>query len=86
MAADTVSTSSELKIELLFNDTDTRTITLKNPKTTIASSEITALETLMLNSGDSLLISDKTGAQLNRIQTVTRIDTETTILGIDVIE
>lgn len=77
--ADKVTTSHELKIENLFVDGDTRTITLKNPKATINSSEITALETLILN-GDgkqSILIGDKYGSDFRRIQEVRRV-TKTT--------
>lgn len=81
--ADTQTITRELKIELLFNDTDTRTITLKNPQTTIEQSTITALNNLILNSGtNTLLISDKTGATFNRIQKITRINQTKTNLDI----
>lgn len=77
--ADKATTTNELKIENLFVDGDTRTITLKNPKTTISTSEITALETLILN-GDgsqSILIGDKYGSDFRRIQEVRRIEKTT---------
>lgn len=77
--ADKTTTTKELKIENLFTDGDTRTITLKNPKETIETNEITALETLILN-GDgtqSILIGDKYGSDFKRIQEVRRI-TKTT--------
>lgn len=77
--ADKITTTRELKIENLFVDGDTRTITLKNPKTAISTSEITALETLILN-GDgsqSILIGDKYGSDFRRIQEVRKI-TKTT--------
>ena len=73
--ADKVTTTNELKIDNLFVDGDTRLITLKNPKATIETSEITALETLIKNgTGEaSLLIGDKYGSDFRRIQEVTRI-------------
>lgn len=77
--ADKTTTTKELKIENLFTDGDTRTITLKNPKETIETNEITALETLILN-GDgtqSILIGDKYGSDFRRIQEVRRV-TKTT--------
>lgn len=68
--ADKITTTNELKIENLFVDGDTRTITLKNPKATIETSEITALETLIKNGSDgstSLLIGDKYGSDFKQI-------------------
>lgn len=79
--ADKVTTTNELKIENLFVDGDTRTITLKNPKETIATSEITALETLIKNGNDgseSLLIGDKYGSDFRRIEEVRRVNKTTT--------
>lgn len=77
--ADKVTTTNELKINNLFTDGDTRLITLKNPKATIETSEITALETLIKN-GDgtaSILIGDKYGSDFRRIQEVTRVSKTT---------
>lgn len=78
--ADKVTTSNELKIENLFTDGDTRTITLKNPKATIETSEITALETLIKN-GDgtqSILIGDKYGSDFKQIWEVRKTSKTTT--------
>ena len=81
--ADTQTITKELKIELLFNDTDTRIITLKNPKESITTSDITSLEAVLLNGGtNTLVVSDKTGATLNKIKTVTKIGTTKTNLDI----
>lgn len=81
--ADTQTITRELKIELLFNDTDTRIITLKDPKTTITTNDITSLEAVLLNGGtNTLVVSDKTGATLNKIKTVTKIGTTKTNLDI----
>lgn len=77
--ADKVTTTNELKINNLFTDGDTRLITLKNPKDTITTGEITALETLIKN-GDgtaSILIGDKYGSDFRRIQEVTRVSKTT---------
>lgn len=81
--ADTQTITRELKIELLFNDTDTRIITLKDPKESITTSDITSLEAVLLNGGtNTLLVSDKTGATLNKIKTVRKIETTKTNLDI----
>lgn len=70
-----ITTTNELKINNLFVDGDTRTITLKNPKNTITTQEITGLEALILNgTGEaSLLIGDKYGSDFKRIQEVRRV-------------
>lgn len=78
--ADKVTTTNELKIENLFVDGDTRNITLKNPKATIETSEITALETLIKN-GDgttSILIGDKYGSDFKQIWEVRKTSKTTT--------
>lgn len=78
--ADKITTTNELKIENLFVDGDTRTITLKNPKATIETSEITALETLIKN-GDgttSILIGDKYGSDFRQIWEVRKTSKTTT--------
>ncbi len=81
--ADTQTITHELKIENLFLDGDTRTITLKNPKTEITAAEIGELETLIINGGTStLLIGDATGAAFRRINTVTRVTTTRTDLDL----
>lgn len=81
--ADTIESSEELLIDNLFIDGDTRRITLKNPKDEITVQEIAALETQILNGGQStLLIGDRTGAPFRRINKVTRRTTQTTKLDI----
>lgn len=78
--ANKTTTTDELKIENLFTDGDTRTITLKNPKDNITTEEITALETLIKNgTGEaSLLVGDKYGSDFKQIWTVRRIEKTTT--------
>lgn len=73
----------DLKIDLVFVDGDTRTITLKNPKTQITTEEIRELETLMLNeNGETLLVGDKYGSALSKITKVAKITQTTTTLDI----
>lgn len=78
--ADKTTTTNELKIENLFVDGDTRTITLKNPKASITTDEITALETLIKNgTGEaSLLIGDKYGSDFKQIWEVRKTSKTTT--------
>ncbi len=81
--ADTVETANELLIDNQFIDGDTRRITLKNPKDEITVQEIAALETQILNGGQStLLIGDRTNAPFRRINKVTRRTTTTSKLDI----
>lgn len=84
--ANKTTTTDELKIENLFTDGDTRTITLKNPKDNIAREEITALETLIKNgTGEaSLLIGDKYGSDFKQIWEVRRIEKTTTEFDIGI--
>lgn len=75
--ADTRTITNQLKIENYFVDGDTRTITLKNPKTNIQQSQIATLEQFMHNTG--IIVGDKTGATFGKITQVvliqkTRID------------
>lgn len=72
--ADTIQSSQELKIENLFVDGDTRTITLKNPKSEITTAEITALNALMQSS--QIIVGDKWGGTFGRITEVKRVTTK----------
>jgi len=77
---DTISSSDELKIENLFVDGDTRTITLKNPKTTITTSDIVALNAQMQSS--QIIVGDKWGGAFGRITSVKKVSKETQKLDI----
>ena len=55
--ADIVKTSSVLNIECVFLDGDTRTITLKNPRSDISSSDIETLQTFMKD--NNIIIGDR---------------------------
>lgn len=55
--ADIIKTSSVLNIECVFLDGDTRTITLKNPRSDISSSDIETLQTFMKD--NNIIIGDR---------------------------
>lgn len=78
--ADIMKTETTLRIDNLFVDGDTRAITLKNPKDTIQSSEIEALNTWMQT--NNIIIGDKAGGTFGRITKVTRIRKNTVTLEI----
>ena len=59
--ADTITSSTELKLIAGFVDGDERTITYPNPRSTIGSAQIQALNA----SASSVLIGDKYGAPFN---------------------
>lgn len=66
----TITTENTLKIECGFVDGDTRTITLKNPRSDIETEEITDLNAYIRE--HNLLIGDQTGAIFASIQKVTK--------------
>lgn len=78
--ADTITSSDTLKIECLFVDGDTRTITLNNPRSNLTASEITALEQVIAT--NNLLIGDKYGGDFKRITKASRVRTQRTTLDI----
>lgn len=78
--ADITRTSETLKIESLFVDGDTRTVTLKNPKTAITQSEITALDAYIRS--NNLMIGDKWGGNFGRVVEVRRVTTVTKALDL----
>ena len=78
--ADLVKDELTLRIDNVFVDGDTRSITLKNPKDTIPTSQITELNALMQT--NNILIGDKTNATFGKIKTVTKVEKYTTILDL----
>lgn len=89
MPADKTTWSYELKFEFLFVDGDTRVLTMKNPKGTITTAEITAIEDLIKDAPETpqdvstpLLVGDKTGSEFRRINLVTRDTITRTVLGL----
>lgn len=69
--ADKVSSSKELKLELYFQDGDTRTIAVDNPKANLTAAQINALGTLIKNS--KVLLGDKGGADPVKFNSPARI-------------
>lgn len=76
--ANVSTTSSNLKIEAYFVDGDTRTITLKNPRGDISSSDIEALQAFMRT--NNVIIGDKVGGTFGKISEVRKIVDEKTYL------
>ena len=79
--ADVVKTSRSLIIENVFVDGDTRSLTLKNPRSNISESQITDLNSFLQET--NILIGDKNGSTFGRIKKVTRRDSTTTYLDIE---
>lgn len=79
--ADTVKTTSILKIDNDFVDGDTRSFNLKNPKSGISESDITALNTYMQMNG--VLVGDKYSATFLRISKASVINKTQTTLEIE---
>lgn len=71
MANPTITNTEELKIDTYYVDGDSRMITLRNPKETIAESEIVSINNMI--QANNLLIGDKTGATFGKITKVTRV-------------
>ena len=78
--ADVTKTSRSLIIENVFVDGDTRSVTLKNPRSDISESQITDLNSFLQET--NILIGDKDGATFGRIKKVTRRNSTTTYLDI----
>ena len=78
--ADVVKTSRSLIIENVFVDGDTRSVTLKNPRSDISESQITDLNSFLQET--NILIGDKDSATFGRIRKVTRRNSTTTYLDI----
>ena len=78
--ADVIKTSRSLIIENVFVDGDTRSVTLKNPRSDITESQITDLNSFLQET--NILIGDKDGATFGRIRKVTRRNSTTTYLDI----
>lgn len=69
--ADMQKTTETLSILCVFVDEDTRSITLKDPKATITSAEISTLNSFMQT--NNIIVGDKEAATFGRIKTVTRV-------------
>jgi len=56
--ADTIKTSAELKWDLMFSDGDTRAVTLKNPRSSLALSDVSSV----MSAHGNVFIGDVNGA------------------------
>mgnify|MGYP003547802114 CR=1 FL=1 len=79
--ADTVSYNKELKMEALFVDGDTRTFSIKNPKSTITQNEISTLNSFMQE--NSILVGDKYGGRFGRITKAETVNKSTITLDLE---
>ena len=78
--ADIVKTASLLNIECVFLDGDTRTITMKNPRSNISSSDIENLETFMQT--ENIIIGDRDLSDFRKIKKAVKRETTTTYLDL----
>ena len=78
---DKVKYEHVLNIECLFLDGDTRTITLKNPKSSISTSKIAELETFIRE--NNILIGDRDGSDFRRIKKVVKRNSTTVYLDLE---
>ena len=78
--ADIVKTASLLNIECVFLDGDTRTITLKNPRSNVSSSDIENLETFMQT--NQIIIGDRDSSDFRKIKKAVKRNTTTSYLDL----
>lgn len=78
--ADIVKSASILNIECVFLDGDTRTITMKNPRSNISSSDIENLETFMQT--ENIIIGDRDLSDFRKIKKAVKRETTTTYLDL----
>lgn len=77
---DTIISSSELKLLCLFDDDDTRTLTLENPRNDLTASDIQSIENDMVI--NQPIIGDKTGANFVKFKRAYTVDKTRIILNI----
>ena len=78
--ADTIKSASELKLEAVFVDNDTRMITVDNPKASISAADINAVGTVLKNT--NALLGEKGGADALGFRTAKKITTTRTELDL----
>ena len=78
--ADRTKTESVLNIECVFLDGDTRTITLKHPRSNVSSSEIETLESFMQT--NQIIIGDRDSSDFRKIKRAVMRYTTTTYLDL----
>lgn len=79
--ADIIKTESIFNIECVFLDGDTRTITLKNPRSNITESEIKNLETFMQE--NNIIIGDKDASDFRKIKRAVKRNSTTSYLDLE---
>ena len=79
--ADTVKTTKELKFESMFVDGDTRTFSVKNPKSNITNADIVALNSYI--GTNQILVGDKYGGRFGRITSAATVDKTTVTLDLE---
>ena len=79
--ADIVKTASLLNIECVFLDGDTRTITMKNPRSNVSSSDIENLETFMQT--ENIIIGDRDSSDFRKIRKAVKRNTTTSYLDLE---
>ena len=78
---DTIKTSASLVIECVFNDGDTRTITLKNPRNDVSSTDIENLDSFMIE--NHIIIGDRDSSDLRKIKMAAIRNTTTSYLDLE---
>ena len=79
--ADKIKTEVYLNIDCGFEDGDTRTIVLKNPRSDISVSEIKSLETFIKQ--ENIIIGDRDSSNFRKIRKAVKRNTTTTYLDLD---
>ena len=79
--ADMIKTSTQLNIECVFLDGDTRTITLKNPRSNVSASDIENLESFMLE--NKIIIGDRDSFDFKKIRKAVKRETTTRYLDLE---
>lgn len=78
--ADRTKTSNELVIECYFYDGDTRTITLRSPRSNISATDIQNLEEFMQT--EKIIIGDKQESEFWKINKAVKRETTTVYLDL----
>ena len=78
--ADRTKTESVLNIECVFLDVDTRTITLKHPRSNVSSSDVETLEIFM--DTNQIIIGDRDSSDFRKIKRAVMRYTTTTYLDL----
>lgn len=79
---DTTNTTTELKLDYLFVDEDTRVQKIKNPKESLTKQDIEELNAWI--QANNIIVGDKNGATFARIKKATRVTQTKTSLDLKV--